>query len=128
LACLCEDETTVVPDLVGLEVLDGDVVHETEFDVEGFIEGDECLASVLPVVEKVTVLSQQAGSSWMDGPGGVLGWVETDDVLCELEDSGCHLTSLNDGTEVICCILVWGEGVRLDRWWWCTAYNLESRI
>jgi hypothetical protein len=49
LAGLCENETTVVPDLVCLEILDGDVVHETEFDVEGCIEGDESLVSVLPV-------------------------------------------------------------------------------
>ena len=43
-----QDEPTVVPDLIGFEELDGELVHQIEFDIKRIIERADCLISVLP--------------------------------------------------------------------------------
>ena len=45
---LCKDEASVVPDLVGLEVLDGEAVHQPQLDVERGFERHQGPVSVLP--------------------------------------------------------------------------------
>lgn len=43
-----QDEPAVVPDLVGFEELDGELVHQFELDVKRKIERADCLISILP--------------------------------------------------------------------------------
>lgn len=75
-----EEELAVVPDLVVLEVVQGDVVEPLDFIRDGELEGGDDLEAV--------------------EPDGVVAWVHADDVLCEAEAARGVFLRSHDGAEV----------------------------
>ena len=105
LAGLGEDEASVVPDLVRLEVQDGELVHQPELDVERGFESHQRLVSVLPARLARQLVACESEKTRVV-PGGIVGWVHANDVLGEVEHPGTHLTGHDDRTKVIGRILV----------------------
>lgn len=75
-----EEELAVVPDLVVLEVVQGDVVEPLDFIGDGELEGRDDFEAV--------------------EPDGVVAWVHGDDMLGEAEAARGVFLRGHDGAEV----------------------------